>query len=274
MRPKKYRLDNPYLTEFIYSVLYNATFDEKRILPPRLLKFVRQERVAKKFVKNATLDEAITLLSYLGIGHALILFDTKHGSIKALQGILDKYKDKKPIRSLKDVVDARFFVSTDKEFNTLLGLMAQTIHHRSYQMGLEYTRVGHHIHNWSRRLNPKPDDSQADMTEKSNLLATTLLSSALTLEKAEFLFSLKPLDMQLLWYLYPLKHTYVPITQLYHALVGQVQDRKVLCCIKNLVNTLHIQSSALDRREYTITALGIRVVEQFFEAVSKANHLR
>lgn len=275
MKPRKFRLENPFLTEFIYSCLYNTSFDEKKVIPPRLLKYVRDLRMAKKFLKNYSLDEAVTLLSYLGIGHAFFLFDKKNGTLKSLQAILDKHKTNKPISALQDVVDGHFFVSTDKEFNMLLGLMGQTIAHKSYDMGLEYTRVGHHIHNWPRRLDLGADDPVPDMMLKSNLLATTLLSSSLTLEKALFLFGLRPLEVQILLYLYPLKHTYANISQLSTYFTGYVPHLKVIGAVKSLINSQHIQPSAIARdQEYTISALGIRVVNQYMEAAIHGSHFR
>lgn len=275
MRTERFKINNPVFNEFLYSMLYNASFDQKRIIPPRFQKLLRQKAKAREFVRTATLDEAAALLSYLGIEHFIVFADRDKATVKALKEILKKFHADKKITALKDIIEAKIFVSSDKEFNDLLGLMAQTIHHKSYTMNLEYTRVGHHIHNWPRQLYVPEDGPTLETQENSALVAKTLLSATVTMDRVEFMFKLKPLELQILLYLYPLKHTYVAIAQLVQYFGVYHTKTRISVAVKNLGSSTHIRRSAVaGGRQYTIAALGIRVITEYMEAVLHANDFR
>lgn len=267
--PHKYRLDNPAFNEFVYSILYNASFEAKRVIPPKYLKFIKYEREAKKFARNASHEEARVLLSYLGVEHFDVFVARDNANIKDLKVVLDKFKNNKKIGSLEDIIALKLFVTSDKELITLLGLVSQTIHHRAYTMNLELTRTGYHIRNWGKHLGQAPAN---EILENSNILAKTLLSSSLTLDRVEFLFRLNALEIKVLLYLYPLKSGYVSLKQLSERFVGLVTKVKLTNCLKHLLASQHIQKSAIaSEREYTISALGVRVVNDYMDTILRNN---
>lgn len=270
MRSEKFRLNIPAFNEFVYSLLYNASIEAKRIIPPRFLRFIKKERDAKKFVRTANLDEALTLLSYLGVEHFLVVVAKDNANFKDFKQILDQYKDKKRVAALKDIIDLKLFVTGDKQFISVLGLIAQTIHHKAYTMNLELTRSGYHVHHWGKHLEDQP---ALEIQENSNALTKILLTSSLTLERSDFLFRLRPLDIQILLYLYPLKHTHVPFGPIARHFDGYVHKMKISSALKTLVLSQHIQKSAIAiDNEYTITALGIRIIDEYMAAVLHANN--
>jgi hypothetical protein len=275
MQTEKYKLNNPAFHEFVYSVLYNASVESKRVIPLRLAKFIRNEAEAKKFIRRASMDEAAALLAYMGIGNFHVFYDQKTTTVKDFKEILLKFRQHNKIGSLKDLVEKSIFVTSDKELISLLSLSAQTIHHKAYTMNMEYKRLGYHLHGWSKQLKDHEGDDTQEVQEKSRLLIKTLLSASLTLDKVDFLFGLRPLDMQILWYCYPLKHTYVPVIQINHFFAGHYTKREIAHSIRTLANAQFLQLSALTvQREYTPTNMGVRVVEQFMETVLQANHFQ
>lgn len=272
MRNEKYRVNNPAFNEFVYSLLYNASIDVKRIIPPRFLKFIKYEREAKKFIRTANTDEARTLLSCLGVEHFMVFIAKDNVDFKGLKAILDKLQDNRKVSALQDLIDHKIFVTSDKELITLLGLTAQNIHHKAYTMRLELTRTGYHPQHWKKHLDA---DSSQEIQENSNALAKTLLSSSLTLERCEFLFRLKPLHVQLLLHMYSLKHTFVSAIQLLAVFEGYQSKVKIGYAIKNILRDGYIQKSAVDRDpQYTISGRGIKVVNEYMEAVLHANGFR
>ena len=272
MRTEKFHIEDPVFQEFLYSLLYNTTIEARRIIPPRYLKFIKNEGKAKDFIRRVNPEEAKALLSYLGVRHFQVFVAENNVNFKDLKQILDKFKNKEAISALKDIVEHKLFITSDKEFITLLGLVSQTIHHKSYTMNLELSRTGYHLHGWAKRLEHHPSK---DMLENANILAKTLLSGALKLENSDFLFSLRPMEVQILLYLYPLKHTYVPLNQLYTAFSGYLTKLKITGCLKNLLASQHIQRSAITKeKEYTISGVGVRVVNDYMQAVLHANNFR
>lgn len=266
--PHKYRLDNPAFNEYVYSILYNASFETKQIIPPKYLKFIKYERHAKKFARTASHEEVRVLLSYLGVEHFDVFIARDKATLNDLNTILEKFKEKKKVSSLQDIINLKLFVTSDKELITLMGLVSQTIHHRAYTMNLELTRTGYHVRNWGKHLDQA---ASTEIQENSNILAKTLLSSSITLEKTDFLFRLSRLEMQMLLYLYPHRNTYILLPQLSEYFMGLVTKPKLTVCIKNLVSSKHLQKSALEQKAYTISALGIRVVNDYMEAVLHNN---
>jgi hypothetical protein len=270
MPAPKYKIDNTAFNEFLYSILYNAAFDAKKIVPTRYYHLLRSERQAKKFISKANTDEARALLSYLGVEHFMVFVAKDRANFKDLKGILEKFKDDRKLESLQDIIDLKLFVTSDKELITLLGLVSQTIHHKAYSMKLELTRTGYHIRDWSKRLH---QEGSTEIIENCRLLAKTLLSCSLTLHKTDFLFGLRPLHIELLLYLYPTQNRYTTTKQIFSFFAGPYNKMKIAAAIKNLVKSQHLQKSAIAKRdEYTITALGIRVVNDYMDTVLHGNN--
>jgi hypothetical protein len=202
------------------------------------------------------------------------LVEKEVATIKDLRTILKSYEAQQKVSSLKTMAEKKLFVTSAKDFMTLLGMMAQTVHHASYKIALEYTRVGYHVAGWSQKFEDPADDLLKETLENSNLVAKTLLSAVTITQKSDWLFKLPILHMQILAYLYPLKHTFTPIPVLQNYFAA-VHKTKVTTAVKNLVNTQHLQISVLAKdRQYVLTALGVRTVHQWMEAVLTAIHFR
>lgn len=273
MRTEKFVVDLPVLKQYIYSILYNATIQIKRIIPPRFHKYMKSDRTARQFINKSTLDEKLSLLAHFGVKWFLVLVDEEVAGVTDLKEILRKYKDAQKMESLKDIVNSKLFVTSSKEFITLLGLMAQTIHHQSYKMNLEYTRTGYHIYKWSRRF---IDSTQTEETaENSILLAKTLLGTSFVMDRCDIYFQLRQVEVRVLLYLYTLKHTYVSMEQLWDYFNGWEGKVKITRAVRDLVLSQHIQRSGLlGERAFTITAIGIKIVHNLQDAVLQANNFR
>lgn len=264
------RIDNPAFNEFLYSLLFNAPIEAKRVIPPRFLKYVNSETEAKKFIKRATMEEARTLLSYLGVQHFVVLVGQDNVNFKELKTILEKFKNNKNIASLKDIIDLKLFVTSDRELITLLGLVSQSIHHRAYTMNLELTRTSYHVRGWKKRLD---DQETANAYADAILLSRTLLNASFTMHKIGFLFKLNQLEMEVLLLLYPAKHMYTQIDIIFEAFIGRFSKTKMSACIKRLIVSQHIQKSSISvGREYALTSIGIRIVNEYMDAVMHANN--
>lgn len=275
MRTQKYRLHIPALKEFLYSMMYNASAEGLRLIPASIVRFFKKPSIARNFAKNADLDEALTVLSYLGIDWFLVIADKNVSTIQDMRKVLDKFRDNNTAGAMKDLIEAKMFVTSDKQAITMLTLSAQTIHRQSYALNMEYSRAGYHLKKWKSRLNAPGQDPDQVILENSNALAQTFLSCLLTLGKIDFLFHLRPVDLFIILYLYPKKNTFVPSEQLYHFLEGSYPRSKIGSSIKSLLLHNYLERSALSKNpEYTLSATGIRVVSGFMEAVLHANSFR
>lgn len=273
MRTEKFVVDLPVLKQYLYSILYNATIGIKRIIPPRFHKYMKSDRTARQFINKSTLDEKLSLLAHFGVKWFLVLVDEEVAGISDLKEILRNYKESQKIESLKAIVNSKLFVTSSKEFITLLGLMAQTIHHHSYKMNLEYTRTGYHINKWSRRF---IDNTQTEETaENSILLAKTLLGASLVMDRSDVYFKLRQVEIRVLLYLYTLKHAYVSMEQLWEYFNGWEGKVKITRAARDLMASQHIQRSGISAKQaFTITAIGIKIIHNLQDAVLQANNFR
>ena len=275
MKHEKFIINLPVLRDYVYSILYNASSEEKKNLPPRYIRYMRSERLAKQFTKRSNLDEKLSLLSYFGINWFLVMVDEEVTGIKQLKQIMAQFKEDKKISSLKDIVNMKLFVTSSKEFSCLLGLMAQTIHHQAYKLNLEYTRTGYHVRRWSRRFEEGSGVSPDQTLEDSMLLAKTLLSTSLILETCDVVHRLTQSEIRILLYLYTMKHTYVDVAQIQDYFNGYETKVSLTRSLRSLVDTQHLQPSAIAKsKQYTITGIGIRAVTAFQESVIQANSFK
>ncbi len=70
-------LTDDVLAEFLYSLLYGATIEDRNAMPEKYRPLLSSEKRAKKFVRTSTIDEKIAVLSYFRVKHFLVLLDDK-----------------------------------------------------------------------------------------------------------------------------------------------------------------------------------------------------
>lgn len=270
--PNKLLVRNPALNEFIYSILYSLTNEQKKKLSKPFLFVAKSERRAKNFSEFSTMDEKVRLLSELGYDNAIVFFQDKIGSMNSLKVILEKYWENKSASAAKDIVDIGVFVSSDKQVKYLLSLMADTISHKSYFLNLEYNRVGYHIKGWKPKRDT-PDSRQLNETiESLDLVAKTILNSCNSLSFVDSISGVNQYQMKILLYLFEYRHTFIPKQKIWDFFAGDFTKGKCTSALKGLYGNDFVKKPHNLKLEYSLTALGIDAVTTFINRILKQNN--
>lgn len=261
---------NPILNDFVYTVLYNASYEQKRGLMGKYMKASMNQKAARTFVAHSTRDEKEYVLSHLGFEFFYVV--AKRGmTMSSMRDVLSKFDNKKQISAIKDIADAGLFVMSDRDFLRLLGFMAKTIHHPSYFLNLEIKRQGYNIQNWSKRANIQEDFQVRETDECSRIYAKTICNSALAMDFVPGIYGITKTSMKVLLYLYSYGGTQISYDSIFGHFAGAIVKTEFGYSLKELLGGELIMR--IEDRVYTISGAGIKVVDRYMSHVSKLNEL-
>ena len=114
MNKRNKSLQNPILNDFVYTVLYNSSYEQKRGLEGKFLKAAMSEKSAKAFSSHSSTDEKNLILSHFGFEYFTVI--AKRGlSLEKMKDILLKFESNKKVAALKDLAEEGLIVTSDKE---------------------------------------------------------------------------------------------------------------------------------------------------------------
>lgn len=259
-------LIDPILNDFVYSLLYGASYEEKRGLRGKYLRAAMSGETAKRFCSSSTREEKEYLLAHFGV-QSFYVICKKGVTLQKMKEVLAKFDEGKKVPALRDMAEAGIFVTSDKEFIRMLGFMSQSIHHHSFFLNLEFQRQGYHIQKWKKHNTDNGDMAARETDESARLLATTMLNACVAMDYVPGSMGMTDTEMKLLLYLYPLSHTYVKDDVLYGRFAGAFNRTKYRYAMKALIKAEYIvQVGKRERREVTISGAGIAQVNNFFDS--------
>lgn len=259
-------LIDPILNDVVYSLLYGASYEEKRGLRGKYLRAAMSGEKAKRFCATSTREEKEYMLAHFGVKF-FYGFSREGVSMNKLKDILAKFDAGKKVAALNDIAEAGIFVTSDKEVIRALGLMAQSIHHHSFFLNLEFLRQGYHIQKWKKHSNNNQDMEAREADESAKVLATTMLNACVSMDYVTGLTGITQTAMKILLYLYASSHTYVKDDVIYARFAGAFNKTKYRYAMKALLKEGLIQQhGARFKREATITGPGIKHVNNFFNS--------
>lgn len=261
---------NPFLNEMVYSILRSASKEELFSLRGRFLLASKSEKTAKRFVATSRLEEKIALLTEFGIRFFLIFADEERVTSDDIQTIVKKYKEDKYASALQDISELRMHVTSDKEYAHMLGLMANTTNHPSYLLNLELNRAAYIAKKWGASTKNIHDKTQKETSESSTYLAKLILEGHLSMKKVGKLYSMTQEDLSLLVFFHINRHIHISRDDLVVRLAGSYSHHQVFKSSTALENSHFIEPHAYaDPKKFTITSLGIKVVNSFMDKVFK-----
>lgn len=260
---------DPILNDFIYSLLYGASYEEKRGLKGKYLRAAMSGDTAKRFCTSSSREEKEYLMSHFGVNFFYVIAK-KGATVKKMEEIFATFKMGKKALAMKEMAEAGIYVCSDKELIQMLGIMSQSIHHHSFFLNLEFVRQGYHIQKWKRTSINNADMATREASESAKLLAETMLNACITIDYVDGLVGISQTAMKLLLHLYSFSHTYIPDQVLYDRFAGAFNKTKYRYAIKALLkDDLIIQHGPKLKREITITAGGIKHVNNFMDSAMK-----
>lgn len=264
----------PILNDFLYDVLYAATSEEKSALPRAIKAKVRTHTKAKMFANKSCLEEKLAVLSALGCGFSLTVFDTKRNKKKAIGQIVEKYAGLQGSKLVSELSGDGVYVVCDRQFAYSQGLMADASNSIVYAQNLLLNKAGYHLHGWKKKIKAGETEVAKEHYKISNYLAETLLNTIVNSEYIETISDVNKNDFKILSYLYMKQGRYVQYEELVHRFSGNLSLNKVTGCCRRLLNGYMIQKPPKPGPgEYQITAAGIRAVSNFWKQILKANEI-
>lgn len=263
---KKSSLNISLLNEFVYTVLFNASSEDKKGLHGKYLNACENEKAAKKFIETATREEKEFLLSQFGYQFYYLISPYKPSNT-SLKEFIEKERYK-----ITDLKKEGLYVHSDKELMHLMGLTCKSIHTPSYAMNLELMRQSYHVKKWSRIVPVK--DPSGEVSEADNVLMRTLLSATITMNYQQGITGISDTQCQVLLYLYVNRNkqvTFESVNDLFSGYKGRYAPSGFKSAINSLILNQYVQKSSVDKN-ITITSLGIKKCQEYRDAVLLNNN--
>lgn len=266
---------NPFLEEFIFDVIFNLTPAQRRNLDKKYIKAIKSPASARTFCSKSSLEEQIHFLACCGVGWTLMFHNNEMTPI-SLKDTLRKFKDEKVASGLHDLTTRKIYITSNKELMHLSAVMAQSIHNPQYSVNLEWAKMGYRLNQWNAWVKGgvnKDFLKSLEAIEGVDKFSQTLEHSAITNRNMEAIFGIRPIDFRLLNYLYRNRNQFVGKYVLKDYFTGEFSVRQISQSIEALrKNHYLMKSAAVNRKEYTITGIGIDLVQKVFLHIFKANN--
>lgn len=270
--PRKNISANPYLSDYVYDLLWNITAENKKRLSRKHWKIFHSSVRARNFADFSTLEEKMQLFDELDINFALIISKEKIENAVGLKRVMQMYQEDLQAGAVREVSKLKTFVVVSRETSFLLSLMSQTIHHQSYFLNQQLNKTAYHIDKWKKdEISPEGEEIRKALNSVE-ILDKTLLNCAINLELVQTTLGIYPLDLKILLYLNQFRHRYVTQEEISEDFVGY-NTRKVKTSLKRLlVNNYIMKHIDLMNLRYTLSQVGIKTVSNFRNLILKANN--
>ena len=270
--PRKNISVNPYLSEYIYDLLWNVTDEERKKISRKYWFILKSATRSRNFADFSTLEEKMRLCSELGIEYALVFTKDKIANTESLKKVMSMYAEDKKAGAIKELSQLKVFVSTDRDLSFLLSLMSASIHQKTYYLNQQLNKLGYSLKNWDKNLVTPEGKELRETIDSTELIDKTLFNCALTIDFVKNVLDIDPFDMKVILYLNTLRRTYI---QREHV-IGFFKDfnpKKIGTSLKRLlVNGYISKYPEVKTFKYTITEKGIKTVSDFRQLVIKYNN--
>jgi len=262
---KKSSLNISLLNEFVYTILFNASSEDKKGLHGKYLAACENEKTAKKFLETATREEKEYLMSQFGYQFYYLISPYKPSNT-SLRDVVETNGYK-----ITDIKKGGFYIHSDKEIMHLVGLTCKSVHTPSYAMNLEMLRQSYHVKKWARTF---LKDESSEIAEADSVLMRTLLSATITMNYQAGLTGLSDIQIQILLYLYINRNkekSFSDIENMFSGYKGRYTPSGFKSAINSLILNQFVQRSVVDK-SLTITSLGIKKCQEYRDAVLVNNN--
>lgn len=259
-------LNIQFLNDFVYTILFNASAEDKKGLSGKYLAACENIKDAKKFIETATREEKEHLLSQFGYQFFYVIAPYRLSNTQLKDFFTSEgYK-------ITDLKKDGFYVHSDKELMHHVGLTAKYVHSGSYALNLELMRQSYHIKNWAKKT-PISNESK-NVAEDDTVLMRTLLSATITMNYQQGITGLSDIQVQILLYLYINRNkqrSYSDVDNLFSGYKGRYTPSGFKSAINSLILNQFVQKSAVDKT-LSITSLGIKKCIEYRDAVLVNNN--
>lgn len=271
MNIKRRIIHDTYLDEFLYSLIFNSTRHQRERFPPEFIGVFRSSKNAKGFIARATMEQKLYFLSLLGI-EWFLLCGTRKNATKDLKEIVSKFKKDDYSEALNTITDKNIFIISGDQLIDYLGIMASMTHNKSYSYNVDLMKTGYHLHKWKKDIQYKNHTEVSENKESYENIVRFVKSILISNISIEANHSIKQADLLVLAYLYESRGAYVSHEIICDHFGGFFKKAEISTSIRLLRDINLIRISAItDKKEYSITSLGIDKLNNFIKKTLTAN---
>lgn len=266
---------NPYLNEYLYHTIYSAGTEQKKEIPTKYARKIKNNTAAKVFVNKSFLEEKLDVLTALGKRWVLVIFDKKKNQVDHVNQMFQELKEEPQGSFVRIAVQRGMYLMSDRDFAFYQGLMADQTNHGIYAQNLLLDKAGYHLHKWKKKIKAGETEKAKEHAEVAGYLVETIMNTQIYLEYMEGTAGVTKNDFKVLCYLYIRRHVYVSYGELMQRFSGNLTNNKITGCIRRLSISRMIQKPPkVYTKEYQITPAGIKVVTDFWRQIVKANEIQ
>jgi hypothetical protein len=259
------------LSEYVYDLLWNYPLEDRKKIHRRYWMLMTDAKRARNFADYSTLEEKMLLFKELNIECALVFTQEKLKNTNSLKRVLSLYQEEKNAGAVREASNLQVFVSSDRDMSFLLGMISQTIHHKSYYLNMQMNKVGYSIKNWEKNQSTHDGKELKDLIDMSELIDKTILNSIINSDSIHHILGINPLDLRILIFLNLYKHTYLAKDFISSNFIEYTKVKVGSSLKRLLLNDYIIKHPKLTDNKYTISGKGISAVGDFRKIVLKSN---
>lgn len=263
------------LSELIYTLVMELSREQKREIPLIFLKKLNTAKKAAKFATESTLEQKREFLSYLGFYSFFTLIDGKDITPLNFREVFKDIKREKPKSMVEEMVKKGFYISSDLDFAHALTLLSAAKNSASYKMHMQLRRIGYQLKKWPKTLVNKNATEVVELYESDELVDSLIAGTLDIIDMVEAAANVEKEEFKVLLYLKQNIGTYKSYQDICDHFRSKLMKRAIAGAMRKMKERQLIQKHPdWQKREYTITKLGVRAVQDFkgrlYQSVNQA----
>lgn len=264
VRKRKLVTYNPFLNEYLYTIIYSLTDEQRKTLSKATLRLLSTSTKTKNFVTNSTEEEKKRLLTELGYEWSLIIMPRGVKSVVELKRMMEQVNKGRSALGSEYLVKQKMFITSDKQLMYMLGIAAQTISHDNYFLNLDLLKVGNTLKKWKKRVGEEKQDDSLEAIQDADTLDKVIINAMDLYDCSMGLIGITPNELRVLQYFCTRRHAYIEKDEITQRFKGRITASAITTAVKKLFFGSYIRKGGNNRPpKYTITASGIDVVSKF-----------
>jgi hypothetical protein len=264
MPAKRDVIVNPFVSEFIYDVIINATLDQRRILNGKYAKVGRSKRKARAFSVTSTLEEKALMLAKLGVPFAWV-FNLEKGKFQELKGSM---KQMNTAQISDKMLNEKYFVITDKQFLFFANLMASNSHSETWLMNRDFLNAAYRLSEWKQNYSNIKLSEAKDALPAAREMAKIMMNTIMFSSYADSTFDINEAETAILLYFLSKEKEFIAEDELKLFFNGIYRNFKLVRAINTLLKAKYIEKGEGEwAKQYRITGWGVDIALRFEKKV-------
>ncbi len=257
-------ITNPFISEFVYDKIVNATMEERRFLNGKFAKVRRNTKTARLFSVSSTLEEKALILSKLGVQFAW-LFNIGKNEFKQLCKEADGMTS---VELTDKMLKENYFVVSDKQFMMFSHLMASNSHSETWMLNRQFLQAGQYLKEWKQEHGNANLSDVKDASPASKWMAKIMLNTIMFSKYSDGILEVNDIQIAVLLYFFSKEKEFITHEELRVSFNGIYRNFKLAKCLRVLLNAKYIEKGEGQwANQYRLTGWGVDIALRFEKKV-------